>query len=461
MQFNSDQTYDLVIQAGRVIDPGSYLDTVCSVGINGGVIQALSKEKLFGQSILDARNLIVSPGFIDLNSHGQTDESYRCQAMDGVTTALALEIGTAEVAQWYAERENKAKINFGVNIGHVSVRMKVMHDKGSFLPIGDAANREATLSEVELMKEQIELGLKQGAVAVGFGIQYTSNASSWEILEMFRVAAKYDALCYVHLRNLGEFGKNNSISALEEVIAATTITGAPLQVTHIHSIGLQAAPKLLQMIDEAKTNGVNIGVDFYPYTAAMTFIESALFDEGWRETMGIDYQNLQWVDSGEHLTAESFRYYREIGGAVIIHLVPDEMLESIVSNPITMVATDGYLRDGKGHPRTSGTYSRMLGQYVRETGTLSWMECIRKMTLMPAQRIERCVPRMKKKGRISVGCDADITIFDPNTVNDQSTYQEPSRYSKGMKYVLVGGEFVVWEGQLQKDKSPGMPIRAT
>jgi len=456
----SDKTYDLVIKDGRVIDPESNLDMVCNVGISGGVIQALSKEILDGQTTLDARNLIVSPGFIDLNSHGQIDENYRCQAMDGVTTALALEIGTSEVDQWYKERENKVRINYGVNVGHVPVRMKIMNDAGAFLPVGDGGNREATSSEIELMKEQIEMGLEQGAVAVGFGIQYTPNASSWEILEMFQIAAKYDALCYVHLRSLGGAGKSNSISALEEVIAAATITGAPLQVTHVQSIGIQAAPKLLQMIDGAKAHGVNIGVDFYPYTAAMTFIESALFDEGWQEAMGIDYQNLQWVDTGEHLNFESFKHYRELGGPVIIHLLPDGILESIVTNPITMVATDGYLRNGKGHPRTSGTYTRMLGRYVRETGALSWMECIRKMTLMPAQRIEERVQSMKKKGRISVGSDADITIFDPNTVRDRSTYQEPSRFSEGIKHVLVGGEFVVLDGQLQEDKTPGMPIRA-
>jgi N-acyl-D-aspartate/D-glutamate deacylase len=456
----SDKTYDLVIQDGRVIDPESNRDTVCNVGIIGRVIQALSKEKLEGQTILDARNLIVSPGFIDLNSHGQTDENYRCQAMDGVTTALALEIGTSEVDLWYQERENKVIINYGVNVGHVPVRMNVMKDAGTFLPVGDGGKREATSSEIEAMKEQIEMGLKQGAVAVGFGIQYTPNASAWEILEMFRVAAKYEALCYVHLRNQGEVGKNNSISALEEVIAAVAITGASLQVTHIQSIGGQAVLKLLQMIAEAKARGVNIGVDFYPYTAGLTFIESSFFDEGWQAKMGIDYQNLQWADTGEQLNAESFKHYREIGGPVIIHIVPDGVLESIVANPIIMVATDGYLRDGKGHPRTAGTYTRMLSQYVRETGVLTWMECIRKMTLMPAQRIEERVQSMKKKGRISVGCDADITIFDPKTVKDQSTYEEPSRYSKGVKHVLVGGEFVVWEGQLQEDKFPGIAIRA-
>lgn len=451
--------YDVVILNGRVIDPESGLDAIRNIGINKGTIQAISEKSLRGRNTVLATGLVVSPGFIDLHSHGQDQENYRFKAMDGVTTALELEVGIGDADQWYAEREGKALINYGASIGHIPARMAVMKDPGSFLPSGDGAHKAASDGEIDELKRRIELGLKQGALGVGFGINYTEAASHWEILEMFRVAAKHRAPCFVHMRYSGLKEPANSVRALEEVLSATSITGAPLHVVHISSSGLRATPLLLQMIGEAQTRGLDVTTECYPYTATQTFIESAIYDDGWKEALGIDYKDLQWVATGERLTAESFARYRKTGGSVIGHAIPEEIARLSVASPLTMIASDGLLQNGKGHPRAAGTFARVLGRYVRDLKALTLMDALRKMTVMPARRLERIAPMMKNKGRIRVGDDADLAIFNPALVIDKATFEEPAQYSEGIKHVLVGGVFVVKDGKLQPDVNPGRAIR--
>jgi N-acyl-D-aspartate/D-glutamate deacylase len=449
--------YDTVILNGRVIDPESKLDAVRNLGISDGRIQTITTKALAGRVVFDAKGLVVAPGFIDLHEHGQVPENYRAQAMDGVTSSFELEVGTADVDRWYAEREGKAAVNFGVSIGHIPVRMVVMNDQGEWLPSGPAAARAATEAEIEELKKRIERGLNRGAVAVGFGPAYTPAASHWEIQEMFRGAAKHHASCHVHLREARE----PAIGALGEVIAAAAITGAPLHVVHINSTGTQWTPRLLQIIGEARGRGLDVTTECYPYTAGMTRIESALFDAGFQQRLGVDYKDLMWPETGERLTPETFARYRRQGGGVIIFSNTDEMVRVAVTSPLTMIASDGIaFQNGKGHPRAAGTYSRILAQYVRQEKALALPDAINKMSLMPAQRLERRTPAMKNKGRIRVGADADIVVFDPERVADRATYERPTEYSEGFKYVLVNGVAVVKDGKLQEGVLPGRAVRA-
>ena len=457
---SSQAAYDLVILNGRVIDPESKTDAIRNLGLSNGVIRAITSTKLEGRMMIDARGLVIAPGFIDLHQHGQDEENYRFKAMDGVTTALELEVGTGDIDAWYTQREQKSLINYGVSTGHLAARMAAMHEPIKFLPTGDAAHRAATDAEIDAMKQSLEQGLKRGAIAVGFGIQYTPNASRWEILEMFRVAARYGASCHVHMRHAGVKEPGSSIQALEEVISAAAITGAPLHVVHIQSTGGPATPKLLQMISEAKSRKLDVTTECYPYIAGMTDIKSAIFDEGWQEVFGIDYKDLQWAATGERLTKETFAEYRKTGGMVAVFSMTEEIVSAAIKSPITMIASDGILEKGKGHPRTAGTYSRVLGNYVREQRSLSLMDAITKMTLMPAQRLEKRVPSMRNKGRIRLGADADLTIFDPQSIVDKSTFQEPAQYAEGIKFVLVNGVLIVRDGQLQSNIYPGRAVRA-
>ena len=142
-----------------------------------------------------------------------------------------------------------------------------------------------------------------------------------------------------------------------------------------------------------------------------------------KKSSAISYGDLMWVATGERLTEESFNRYRKIGGMVIAFAVPQTVVDACVVSPMTTIATDGLLEKGKGHPRASGTYSLVLGRYVRERKLLTWQEAIRKMTLLPAKRLEARVPMMKSKGRLRVGADADITVFDPERVIDRSTFE--------------------------------------
>lgn len=453
-------TYDLVIAGGRVIDPETRLDAVRDVGISGGTIRAVSATPLAGKERIDARGLIVAPGFIDLHEHGQNPVAYRFEVRDGVTTALELEIGVPDVDAWYAARAAGEPVNYGATISHPRVRAVIMHDPSAFLPTGEAAHRPATPAEDSALMAGIEKGLERGALGVGFGLQYTPAASRAEVLDAFRLAAKYHAPAFVHLRYMGLKEPTNSLTALQEVLADAAVTGAPLHVVHIHSTGLAATHTLLGMIAGARARGLDVTTEAYPYTAGQTEIASAIFDEGWQELMGISYDSLEWVKTGERLTAESFARYRAENGSVIVHSIPEPAMQEVIAAPWTIVASDGALdSDSTGHPRATGTYSRVLGRFVREEKKLDWSTALAKMTLLPARRLEARDPAMKRKGRVQTGADADITVFDPATVADRGRYGNPAVPSAGIRYVLVGGVPVVFDGQL-RDVKPGKAVRA-
>jgi len=457
----SSTEFDIVLANGRVMDPESNLDAVRYVGIRNGKIAAISTQPLRARTMIDAKGLVVAPGFIDLHSHGQDDENYRYKARDGVTTALEMEVGVSPVAAWYAKREGNALINFGATVGHIPAKMAVMKDTGDFLPRDNATNRRATPDEVRQVTQLIKRGLDEGALGIGFGINYVPTTTREEIFDLFALSAERGVANYVHMRHAGAVEPNSAIASLQEVLADAASTGASLHVVHITSMCLRQTSICLSMIEGAARRGVDVTTEAYPYTATQTRLESAVYDEGWQEKFGITFKDLQWVSTGERLTAETFARYRKEGGYVIGHSIPEEISRLAAANPRVMVASDGLIENGQGHPRGAGTFARVLGVYVREQKALSLMDAIRKMSLLPAQRLEKAVPSMRLKGRVKIGADADLTLFDPTKVSDRATFEKPAQYSEGIRYVLVGGVFVVRDEKLIEDVKPGKAIRRT
>ena len=464
---SSPRTYDLVIANGHVMDPESGFDRVAHVGITGAKVEVISEQPLRGARTIDASGLIVAPGLIEIHSHGEDALNYGFRAMDGVTTMLDTEKGALDVDRWYAERENRTVVNFGISAGHGPARVQVLKDEyHGFHFSGPARSQKATSDEIDQMVALVRKGLARGAVGVGLTPFYTPAATEEELERMFAVAAEVPgAATYVHVRYTGLATDSNpgGIAGLEEALRLAEKTKSPLHVCHVSTSGLAATPKLLAMIDAAKARGLNVTTELYPYTAAMSGIKSTWFNPGWQQTLGISYDKLQWPATGEFLTAKTFQKYQTENPSdeVIIHAIPQDAFEAALKHPATMIVSDGLVFPNLvAHPRSSGTSGHVLGRLVREQRLLPMMEALRKMTLMPAQRLEAIVPGMKDKGRIRAGADADLTIFDPATVSDTAAFGDKAKYSEGFRYVLVGGVPIVSEGTLQTGVSPGRPVRA-
>jgi N-acyl-D-aspartate/D-glutamate deacylase len=455
------QQYDVVIEGGRVMDPETGMDAVRNLGIRDGKIASISSKTLSGRRIIHAGGLIVAPGFIDLHQHGQEPASQGVKALDGVTTALELEIGAPDVAQFLKAKEGRSLIHYGSSASHVAARAMVFGapmPPDAILPkSGPATDKPATAEQIEKIRQRLRAELDAGGLAIGMGIQYTPGATRLEVIDMFRLAAEREVPVYTHVRSAGRVEPGSSIESISEVIGAAAVTGASLHIVHVNSSCMRDSLECLSLIAGARARGLDVTTEAYPYVAGMTAINSALFNPGWQEKFGISYGELLLPATGERLTKERFDalHNSDTTQLVVIFSNTQEMVDQVIRHPLVMIASDG----AAGHPRNAGTYSRILAQYVRGQGAISLMDALRKMSLMPAQVLERSTPEARRKGRLQEGADADIVVFDAGTISDRSTYEKPMEPSVGVRYLLVSGTIVVNEGKIAPDVFPGRALR--
>ncbi len=462
--------YDVVLVGGRVIDPETKLDAIKNVGILNNRIAQISSEPLKGNEMINVSGLVVAPGFIDMHVHGRSNTEQEYQLHDGVTTALELEWGIEHLGKWYASRQGKALINYGASVCWPFERFlaldKYKSDVNALEQVtikGEAGLRKLietispsyadTLSESESNRVlvNIETSLSDGGIGIGVPIGYLPKTKPGEMYSVYKLAGELDALIFSHVRE-------PNIISIQEVIAVAIVADAPLHIVHINSMALGNIQLALDMIQAAKHKGFDISTELYPYTAGSTLLQSALFNDGWQEKMNISYGDLQWESTGERLTQKSFEAYRKTGGTVILHSMKPEWIKTGIAAPGVMIASDGMPYAKLAHPRTAGTFSRVLGKYVREDKVIDLNTAIEKMTLLPAKRLEGIAPMMRFKGRIQVGADADITIFNPDTVFDKATFEKGLEFSAGIEYVMVNGKFVLKNGKTVNNVFPGQAV---
>jgi N-acyl-D-glutamate deacylase len=483
--------YDLVINGGRVIDPESALDGVRNLGIDAGKIVTISMQPLIGRDSIDADGLIVSPGFIDLHSHAQQFVGARMQALDGVTTALELENGSLPIDAFYARVTSEGRpINFGVSVSWPKARQEVMDGAKPVADFEEAnglpnwSRKIANAQEMQSLIRILSEGLDAGGLGIGIPLGYATATGRKEFYEINQLAAKRGVPTFVHYRFQSTEEPDSSFEAAEEVIAVAAATGARIHICHINSSDLRDGKRIVAMFKAAQARDVPITVEAYPYAGAASSIGSSIFrGPHWRERLG----NIQISDfelDGKTLDQATFdRLQRDAPDTIVIaHMtrpgvVPgdQELLDEAVLFPGGAIASDSvpWTVNGKiiqdnlwpmpanahSHPRSAGTFSRFLRQYVRERHAVSLIEGIRKLTLIPAQTLQPVAPQMMNKGRIRIGADADIDVFDLKTITDKATFEHPAEPSIGMRWVFVGGVPVVSRGRLLPGALPGRAIR--
>ena len=477
--------YDLVLHGGRVIDPESGLDGIRDIAVEDGRIVAIAEDALHGAIEIDASSLVVAPGFIDLHTHSPTPLGQDYQVRDGVTTALELEAGAYPVREYGAAIADRARMNYGASVGYGSIRLEVkLGIRQAHLAVGsprpvdwrgywtvlrslfttpDEVFREiATPAERDRARAMLHKGLDDGGLGIGFPLDYMSEGvDADEARLVFEVAAERGVPVFIHLRR----GVNGDPAGLREALGLASETGASVHVCHIQHNAMRNVELFLQEIRDARSRGVDVTTEVLPYDAGSAMISSAVFGRNWQEVFDITYGDVEWAATGERFDEAMWNEYRAKypEGQVIHHYVKEEWTQRAVLEPGVIVVSDllpMHDETNKVAPH-NGAFTKILGRYVREQGALDLQAALAKMTILPARRLEGFAPVFARKGRVQVGSDADLTIFDPETVLDRATYADPYQAADGIVHVIVGGELVVRDGELREAIAPGRRLLAS
>jgi N-acyl-D-aspartate/D-glutamate deacylase len=486
--------YDLVLRGGRVIDPESGLDAIADVAVSQGRIAGVGNGLSPAPAELDAAGHVVTAGFVDLHSHVTDVAGMRLRALDGVTTAFELEGGVTPVGPAYRQAASEGRpINYGFAASWALARMEAVGGirldagLGTFManisaPVWQGA---ATGQQISQILSRLSADLADGALGIGVLVGYAPGAGPAEYLRVAQLAADAGVPTFTHARDLIEFVPATLMDGAEEIVRAAAETGAHMHYCHLNSTSVRHVDRVLGVVARAQAAGSRITTEAYPYGAGMTGIGAAFLAPERLPERGLTPPDLTYAPTGEQVaTEERLRELRALdpGGLVIIrHLDEDDpadrtvMLRPLVF-PDAVVASDAMPLVWGGaapdqmtwplpgtaftHPRTAGTYSRALRMLGGDDGPLGLTETLRRCSLLPAQLLETRVPAMRRKGRVQVGCDADLVVLDPATVSDQATYSHSTRPPVGIRHVLVNGIPVVRNAAIDPGVLPGQPVRA-
>ncbi|MCR4429565.1 MAG: amidohydrolase family protein [Tepidanaerobacteraceae bacterium] len=451
----------IVIKGGRVIDPETSFDTATDVTVSDGIISRIGQTSGPADLIIDAEGRVVCPGFIDIHMHEdaiipqgvhKTTQTrvFDCMLNMGVTTAVGGNCGESpeDIGQYAGMLEKTGlPVNFCCYMGHKTLR-EMVGLKDPYIP--------ASGSQIEEMKSLLKKALQDGAVGISFGLEYTPGAPTEEMIALGNVLCDFEnRLMAAHYRYDAERG----IEALRELIYVSETTRIPMQISHLGSCCAFGNMKEgLALIDSAKQQSLDVEADCYPYDAFSTTIGSPVFDPGCFDRWKCDYDAVLIAEGkyrGSYCDESIFNELRKNYPQTIVvaFVMNQNEVKEAIRHPGIMVASDGYIHDGQGHPRVAGTFPKVLGRFVREEKTLDLIEAISKMTILPAKRL-----KLSGKGRIREGCDADIVIFDPELIADRATFERPLESPSGIDCVIVNGK-VALEKSCPADKPSGKIIR--
>ncbi len=414
--------------------------------IKDGKIEKIGKIEEDTDQTIDADGKIVSPGFIDIHMHEEVIEDEKdpyftsyYELKMGTTTCVGGNCGnnrqSVKEFKDYIDK-NGAPVNYLSFIGHNYLRNQVgIEDR----------YRAATDKEIEKMKELIKESLPLGILGISYGIEYSPGIDFHELVEITKALDSKNYLLSAHYRSDGE----QSVESIEEMVKISTDSGMPMQISHIGSCSAFGFMKeTLDMIKEYKDQGADIMADCYPYDAFATFIGSAVFDDGCFERWDKTYSDILLTEEpmkNVRCDKETFEKARKdypnmIAAAFVMR--EEEVIEALKA-PFVFIGSDSLFKKDMGHPRGAGTFPRVLGKYVREMGEITLLDALWKMTLGPAQRLN-----LATKGSIKEGMDADITIFDPETVIDGATFAEPTLPPVGISHVILDGKIAVKDNEV-------------
>jgi hypothetical protein len=490
------QDYDVVILNGRVMDPETNYDNVRNVGVKNGKIAIITDQRISGKETIDASGHVVSPGWIDTHHHNVLSSFGQKLALrDGLTTPLELENGVMPVAKWYARWEGKAQTNYGATASVMGARETVFNpdyktiDGATIndLEVPKASHVDFQWSkkvgsdeEIDKILTLLDQGLKEGALGIGYTPGYmVDGVTTRESYGAQKLAAKYGRFVGMHGRFSSQQPPASGLLGTAEQVAAVGAVGGGLIVQHMTAQCLSLTPICQEMIDNAYAEGQQIVSEIYAYTYGGTIVSADyLHPDNYQKNMGRDYGDIVNLSNMKPLTKETYEELLKTAPTtnVTFENATKEDLYVALAHPTSLIASDAFpyvhSSDGtfaqdwdtpydavNGHPRGAGTHARIM-RLVREENLMPLMLAISKMTYMPAKFMQdNGVPQMAHKGRIQVGADADITIFNPKTIKDNSTPAKGGLPSTGIPYVVVNGTIVVKDSKVLKDVFPGQPIR--